>query len=188
MAIDIAANPNPSPRSGTILVANHTVTVDQDPAACTFTLSDSALSVGAGKADRSVNVTASSPSCAWTASSDMSWMTIKSAASDTGNGGRPVERPFLILAQHTLFDPSRAPEGKHTAWAYCHVPNGWGGDITDAVEAQVERFAPGFRDLVLARPVTTPADFEARNRNFVGGDISGGAMALGQLLASPARA
>ena len=67
----------------------------------------------------------------------------------------------MLLAQHTLFDPTRAPEGKHTAWAYCHVPNGWRGDLTDAIEAQVERFAPGFRELVLARAVTTPADFEA---------------------------
>jgi phytoene dehydrogenase-like protein len=99
---------------------------------------------------------------------------------------RPDERPFVLLAQHTLFDPTRAPEGKHTAWAYCHVPNGWSGDLTGAVEAQVERFAPGFGDLVLARAVTTPADFEARNRNFVGGDINGGAMDLGQLLARPA--
>jgi phytoene dehydrogenase-like protein len=99
---------------------------------------------------------------------------------------RPHERPFVLLAQHTLFDPSRAPAGKHTAWAYAHVPNGWRGDLTGAIEAQVERFAPGFRELVLARAVTTPADFEARNRNFVGGDINGGAMDLGQLLARPA--
>jgi phytoene dehydrogenase-like protein len=97
--------------------------------------------------------------------------------------GRPVERPFVILAQHTLFDPTRAPEGKHTAWAYCHVPNGWSGDLAEQVEAQVERFAPGFRELVLARTVTAPRDFEARNRNFVGGDVNGGTMDLGQLLA-----
>ena len=76
------------------------------------------------------------------------------AASDAGAwSGRPAERPFVILAQHTPFDPSRAPAGKHTAWAYCHVPNGWRGDMTERVEAQVERFAPGFRDLVLARAV-----------------------------------
>jgi phytoene dehydrogenase-like protein len=99
--------------------------------------------------------------------------------------GRPSERPFVILAQHTLFDPTRAPAGKHTAWAYCHVPNGWRGDLTGAVEAQVERFAPGFRDLVLARAVTGPADFEARNRNLVGGDLNGGTMDLGQLLTRP---
>ena len=100
--------------------------------------------------------------------------------------GSPAEVPFVLLAQHTLFDPTRAPEGKHTAWGYCHVPNGWSGDLTDAIEAQVERFAPGFRELVLARAVTTPADLEARNRNLVGGDINGGAMDLSQLLARPA--
>jgi phytoene dehydrogenase-like protein len=111
------------------------------------------------------------------------------AASEWGAWrGRPVERPFVILAQHTLFDATRAPEGKHTAWAYCHVPNGWSGDMTERVEAQVERFAPGFRDLVLARSVTTPVDLEARNRNFVGGDISGGTMDLGQLFTRPVRA
>jgi phytoene dehydrogenase-like protein len=99
--------------------------------------------------------------------------------------GRTSDRPFVILAQHTLFDPSRAPAGKHTAWAYCHVPNGWAGDPTDAIESQVERFAPGFRELVLARAVTTPAGFEARDRNLVGGDVNGGAMDLGQLLARP---
>jgi phytoene dehydrogenase-like protein len=110
------------------------------------------------------------------------------AASEWGAwSGRPSERPFVILAQHTLFDPSRAPAGKHTAWAYCHVPNGWPGDMTDAIEGQLERFAPGFRDLVLARAVTSPAGFEARNRNLVGGDLSGGAMDLGQLLARPVR-
>jgi len=91
----------------------------------------------------------------------------------------------VILAQHTLFDPSRAPEGKHTAWAYSHVPNGWSGDVSEPIEAQVERFAPGFRDLVLARTVTAPRDFEARNRNLVGGDVGGGVMDLGQLLARP---
>jgi len=110
------------------------------------------------------------------------------AASEWGAwSGRPVERPFVILAQHTLFDPSRAPEGKHTAWAYCHVPNGWSGELADRVEAQVERFAPGFRDLVLARAVTAPRDFEARNRNLVGGDVNGGTMDLGQLVTRPVR-
>jgi phytoene dehydrogenase-like protein len=101
--------------------------------------------------------------------------------------GRPADRPFLILAQHTLFDPSRAPEGRHTAWAYCHVPNGWRGDLTQRMEAQVERFAPGFRELVLARAITAPADFEARDRNLVGGDLNGGTMDLGQLLTRPVR-
>ena len=108
------------------------------------------------------------------------------AASEWGAWrGRPVERPFVILAQHTLFDPTRAPAGKHTAWAYCHVPNGWQGDMTDAIESQVERFAPGFRDLVLARSVIAPADFEQRNRNLVGGDVNGGTADLGQLFTRP---
>jgi phytoene dehydrogenase-like protein len=128
------------------------------------------------------------PACARAATVHLGGTLDEIAASEWGAWrGRPVERPFVILAQHTLFDPSRAPEGKHTAWAYCHVPNGWSGDMTEAVEGQVERFAPGFRDLVLARNVTTPADFEARNRNLVGGDINGGTMDLGQLLTRPVR-
>jgi phytoene dehydrogenase-like protein len=101
--------------------------------------------------------------------------------------GRPPERPFVLLAQHTLFDPTRAPAGKHTAWAYCHVPNGSPVDATEAIERQVERFAPGFRDLVLARSALGPADLEARNRNLVGGDVNGGAGDLGQLVFRPAR-
>jgi phytoene dehydrogenase-like protein len=99
--------------------------------------------------------------------------------------GEPSPQPFVILAQHSLFDDARAPAGKHTAWAYCHVPNGWTGDMTEAIERQVERFAPGFRDLVLARSVLPPAALERHNRNLVGGDINGGAMHLGQLFARP---
>jgi phytoene dehydrogenase-like protein len=106
------------------------------------------------------------------------------AASEARQGG---PRPFVLLGQHSLFDPTRAPEGKHTAWAYCHVPNGWPGDMTDAVEAQVERFAPGFRGTILARSALGPAALEARNRNLVGGDVSGGIMDLGQLWFRPAR-
>jgi phytoene dehydrogenase-like protein len=100
--------------------------------------------------------------------------------------GRVAERPLVILAQQSLFDPTRAPEGQHTAWAYCHVPNGWDGDATDLVEAQVERFAPGFRELVLGRSVRTPADLEASNPNLVGGDVNGGSQHLAQLLFRPA--
>jgi phytoene dehydrogenase-like protein len=95
------------------------------------------------------------------------------------------ERPFVLLAQQSLFDPSRAPEGSHTAWAYCHVPNASTADRTDAIEAQVERFAPGFRQLVLARSARSASDLEAENRNYVGGDINGGFMDLGQLLRRP---
>jgi phytoene dehydrogenase-like protein len=101
--------------------------------------------------------------------------------------GEHAERPFVLLAQHTLFDPSRAPDGKHTAWAYCHLPNGSAVDMTERIEAQVERFAPGFRRLILAKAATGPADFQDRNRNIVGGDINGGAMDLGQLFFRPVR-
>ena len=101
--------------------------------------------------------------------------------------GRPSERPFVLLAQHSRFDPTRAPEGKHTAWAYCHVPSGWAGDATEAIEAQVERFAPGFRDLVLGRSALGPAALEAHDRNLVGGDVNAGVMDLGQLLFRPKR-
>jgi phytoene dehydrogenase-like protein len=101
--------------------------------------------------------------------------------------GRPAGRPFVLLAQTSLFDDTRAPAGKHTAWAYCHVPNGSSVDMTERVEAQVERFAPGFRDLILARHAWGPAELEAHNRNLVGGDLNGGAMDLGQLLFRPVR-
>ena len=102
-------------------------------------------------------------------------------------GGRHPKHPFVLLAQPSLFDDARAPSGKHTGWAYCHVPNGSTEDMTDRIEAQVERFAPGFRELVLARNATAPADFERRNRNIVGGDINGGAMDLSQLVFRPVR-
>jgi phytoene dehydrogenase-like protein len=97
--------------------------------------------------------------------------------------GGVSERPFVLLAQHTLFDHSRAPEGKHTGWAYCHVPNGSSSDMTDRIEAQVERFAPGFRERILARSAMSPVEMEAHNPNYVGGDINGGAADLRQTLA-----
>lgn len=99
--------------------------------------------------------------------------------------GRPPRRPFVLLAQHSLFDPGRAPRGRHTAWAYCHVPHACGRDMTERLEAQVERFAPGFRDCILARSRLGPADMAALNPNLVGGDISGGANTLRQILARP---
>jgi phytoene dehydrogenase-like protein len=101
--------------------------------------------------------------------------------------GRAVERPFVLFVQTSLFDHTRAPEGKHTAWAYCHVPNGSDADMTERIEAQVERFAPGFRNLILARHAMGPSDLEGHNRNLVGGDLNGGAMDLGQLLFRPVR-
>lgn len=99
--------------------------------------------------------------------------------------GRPPQTPFLITSQPTVVDPSRAPEGKHVFWAYAHVPHGWHGDATDAVERQIERFAPGFRDLVLARAVTGPAGLAARNANYVGGDIACGAFSGLQTVLRP---
>jgi phytoene dehydrogenase-like protein len=99
--------------------------------------------------------------------------------------GGVAERPFVLLAQQSLFDPSRAPEGKQTAWGYCHVPHGSALDMTAAIEAQVERFAPGFRERILARSAMGPAELEAHNPNLVGGDINGGAGDLRQMLARP---
>ena len=101
-----------------------------------------------------------------------------------GRGEHP-ERPFVLLAQQSLFDPSRAPAGQHTAWAYCHVPNGSRVDMAARIEAQIERFAPGFRDRVLARSVMPPALLEQRNANYVGGDINGGVQDLRQLFSRP---
>ncbi|HEY3885450.1 MAG TPA: NAD(P)/FAD-dependent oxidoreductase, partial [Vicinamibacterales bacterium] len=99
--------------------------------------------------------------------------------------GRAAERPFVLLAQPTLFDPTRAPSGKHVAWTYCHVPHGSTEHMLPRIEAQIERFAPGFRDRVLARHVMTPADLERRNPNLVGGDIAMGVPDIRQLLARP---
>jgi phytoene dehydrogenase-like protein len=99
--------------------------------------------------------------------------------------GTSPERPFVLVAQSSLFDRSRAPEGGHTAWAYCHVPNGSTSDMTSRIEAQIERFAPGFRECVRARSVMTPADLETYNANYVGGDINGGAQDMRQLFTRP---
>ncbi|WP_228282134.1 phytoene desaturase family protein [Rubrobacter tropicus] len=100
--------------------------------------------------------------------------------------GEHPERPFVLLAQQSLFDDTRAPEGKHTAWAYCHVPNGSTFDMTQRIEAQIERFAPGFGNRVLARNAWGPADLEGWNANLVGGDINGGYMDVRQLFGRPA--
>ena len=101
------------------------------------------------------------------------------------NEGRNPERPFVLVAQPSVFDPSRAPDGKHTLWAYCHVPNGSTVDMTDRIEAQIERFAPGFRDCIMTRYVSTPAILERMDANLIGGDISGGAMTMKQFLLRP---
>ncbi|WP_426668085.1 phytoene desaturase family protein [Mucilaginibacter sp. McL0603] len=100
--------------------------------------------------------------------------------------GRHPEKPFVLLAQQSLFDASRAPSGKHTAWAYCHVPNGSTVDMTEAIEKQIERFAPGFRDRILAKHVMNSTQIEEYNPNYIGGDINGGAFDLGQLFTRPA--
>ncbi|MFJ2744704.1 phytoene desaturase family protein [Streptomyces sp. NPDC087440] len=100
-------------------------------------------------------------------------------------GGTAPETPFLITAQPSVTDPTRAPEGKHVFWAYGHVPHAWEGDLTDAVERQIERFAPGFRDLVLARATAGPPELVAHNANYVGGDIACGAFAGLQVLMRP---
>jgi phytoene dehydrogenase-like protein len=100
--------------------------------------------------------------------------------------GRHAERPLVILAQPSLFDATRAPAGHQTLWGYCHVPNGSRRDMTGAIEAQVERFAPGFRDRIIARNTIDTAALEAHNANNVGGDINGGLFSLGQLFTRPA--
>lgn len=99
--------------------------------------------------------------------------------------GRHPERPYVLIAQPTRFDPTRAPEGVEAAWGYCHVPNGSTVDMTDRIEAQVERFAPGFRDRIVDRHVMTPPAMHAYNENYIGGDINGGAGDFGQFVARP---
>jgi phytoene dehydrogenase-like protein len=102
-----------------------------------------------------------------------------------GRGELP-DKPFVILAQQSLFDSTRAPAGKHTAWGYCHVPNGSTFDMTERIESQIERFAPGFRECVLARNTMSPADLEEYNPNYLGGDIAGGVQKFGQIYVKPA--
>jgi phytoene dehydrogenase-like protein len=99
--------------------------------------------------------------------------------------GQIAERPFVLVAQQSMFDRTRAPEGHHTGWAYCHVPNGATTDMTERIERQIERFAPGFRDVILARRTMSPADVEAHNPNMIGGDIGGGANDLSQFFFRP---
>jgi phytoene dehydrogenase-like protein len=99
--------------------------------------------------------------------------------------GRVHDRPYTLLVQPTVCDPSRAPAGKHTLWAYCHVPNGSTEDMTARIEEQIERYAPGFRDCIVARSAMSPAEMERRNANLVGGDIGGGASDLAQMFMRP---
>lgn len=99
--------------------------------------------------------------------------------------GRVADRPFVLVAQQSMVDSTRAPQGQHTGWAYCHVPNGYTGDMTERIEAQIERFAPGFRDLILARHTIAPPQWEERNPNYIGGDINGGVQDVWQLFTRP---
>lgn len=99
--------------------------------------------------------------------------------------GKPAAHPFVLLTQPSVFDASRAPEGKHTAWAYCHTPLNAALNMTEAIEAQVERFAPGFKDCILARHTMNSKEMETYNPNYVGGDINGGAQSLSQLFTRP---
>jgi phytoene dehydrogenase-like protein len=99
--------------------------------------------------------------------------------------GRISDKPLVLAAQHTLFDQTRAPEGKHTLWGYCHVPNGSTVDMTSRIEAQIERFAPGFRECILGRSVLSPQALEVHNPNLIGGDITGGDQDIWQLAVRP---
>jgi phytoene dehydrogenase-like protein len=109
---------------------------------------------------------------------------IAASEAATWKGNHP-EKPFVLLAQQSLFDLSRAPKGKHTAWAYCHVPHGSMVDMTEAIETQIDRFAPGFRDVIIARHTLNTGEMEERNPNYIGGDINGGAIDIGQLFTRP---
>lgn len=99
--------------------------------------------------------------------------------------GRSTDKPFVLVAQQSMFDSTRAPAGKHTGWAYCHVPHGSTEDMTERIERQIERFAPGFRDRILGRHTINCAQYEQRNPNFIGGDIAGGANTMSQFLTRP---
>ncbi len=109
------------------------------------------------------------------------------ASEESVRNGKHTDRPFVLLAQPSLFDNSRAPAGQHTAWAYCHVPHGSSVNMLEKLEDQIERFAPGFRECVLARRVFSPADLESMDANLIGGDIAGGAMDIRQFLFRPTR-
>lgn len=108
------------------------------------------------------------------------------ASEEAVGRGEVHDRPFVLLSQPSAFDPSRAPDGRHVVWAYCHVPNGWTGDATDRILRQVERFAPGFHDRIVAKHMLRPEDLEAYNANYVGGDINGGMMHWAQFFTRPA--
>jgi len=134
--------------------------------------------------DTAIPFTANSCKAAGTVHLGNTFEEIAANEQQTANGIHP-EKPFVILAQPSLIDPSRAPAGKHTAWAYCHVPNGSQKDMTEAIENQVERFAPGFKETILATHVMNTAQLEAYNPNYIGGDINGGIIDITQLFTRP---
>jgi phytoene dehydrogenase-like protein len=126
------------------------------------------------------------PECARAATVHLGGSLAEIAASEhAAFYGQPCDKPFVLLVQPSLFDSTRAPEGKHTAWAYCHIPTGSTHDYTQAIESQIARFAPGFQDCVLARRASSPASLAEWNPNLAGGDVSGGSMTLSQLLFRP---
>lgn len=135
--------------------------------------------------DGPVPWTAEEPRSAGTVQVGSSSKEIGAALRAASREGRAPDVPFLITVQPSVVDPSRAPAGKHVFWAYGHVPNGWRGDLTDAIERQLERFAPGFRDRVLARATAGPPELAAHNANYVGGDIACGAASGLQLMLRP---
>ena len=126
------------------------------------------------------------PDCGRAATVHLGGTMAEVAASEAAvHRGQRAEHPYVLFVQQSTFDPTRAPVGRHTAWAYCHVPNGTTVDMTDRIERQVERFAPGFRDRVVGRHVMGPAAMEAHDENYVGGDINGGVADLRQFVARP---
>src|SRR5207244_5245477 len=126
------------------------------------------------------------PACARAATVHLggTWEEVARSERDAWDG-RTAARPFVLLVQPTLFDPTRAPAGRHTVWTYCHVPHASTADMLPAIEQQIERFAPGFRERVIAKSVMSPADIERHNPNLVGGDIGAGVSDLRQVFARP---
>jgi phytoene dehydrogenase-like protein len=135
----------------------------------------------------------------WALSAPIPWRAVECARAATVHVGGSLdeiaasertmltEQPFVLVVQPSLFDPTRAPSSQHTAWAYCHVPNGSTKDMTAAIESQIERYAPGFRQRIMARHTFSPAELERHNPNLIGGDITGGAQDLRQLILRPTR-
>ena len=128
----------------------------------------------------------SDPICAASATVHLGGTVAEIEASELAMwNGRVSDQPFVILTQPSVVDPTRAPAGKHTAWAYAHVPNGWASDVTEAIESQVERFAPGFSKLILRRTVSSPAELERSNANLVGGDLGMGQFGVSAVIRRP---